>query len=175
VGNLIILVAAVILSTAVVLFATNLTASQVTKETLYIPSSHIWYVNGTYSVAAVAVTDTGATDIVIAKLGVKGLTCQWNGNESYVVYTRLNGTLPGDLPFVGNFAGNATVTIAGQDYVFSEAEAGLMLKAGETVLFYAAVPNRVMLYDISTPVNIVISTSQSIYCTQGIVESGETD
>jgi hypothetical protein len=175
VGNLIILVAAVILSTSVVLFATNMTASQVTKETLFIPSSHIWYVNGNFSVAAVAITDTGATDIVVAKLEVKGLTCQWSGNESYVVYTRINGTLPGDLPFVGNFTGNATVTIAGQEYVFSQAGTGLTLKAGETVVFYAAVPNRMMLYDLARPVNIMLSTSQSVYCTEALVESGDID
>jgi len=150
-----------------------MTASQVQKETMFIPTSHIWYVNSTFSVAAVAITDTGATDIVITKLEVKGLTCQWSGNESYVVFARLNGTLPGSLPFISNFAGNATVTIAGAQYVFSQANSGLTMKAGETIVFYIAVPNRMMIYDLATPVHILLTTTQSIYCTDTLVETGE--
>jgi hypothetical protein len=174
VGNLIILVAAVALSTTLVLFATNVTSSQVQKESLYIPSTHIWIVNGTYSIAALALTDTGPTDIVLTKLEIKGMQIQWNGNgtDSYVIYAKVNGTLPGDLPYADiTNSGNTTITIGGQDCTFAPAEVGLTLKSGYTMAFYVAVPNRIMMYDLATPVGMIISTTQAVYCTQTLVQS----
>ena len=173
VGNLIILVAAVILSTTVVLFATNVTGSQVQKEKMYIAASHIWYVNSSTSVAAIAISDTGPTDIVLSKLDVKGLQCEWNGTSNYVVYCKINGTMPGDLPFIMdiNREDNTTITIGLQDYDFVGASEGLTIKSGWTIAFYIVVPNRVMVYDLSTPLRMVITTTQGIYCTETIVQT----
>lgn len=173
VGNLIILVAAVILSTTVVLFATNVTSSQVQKESLYIPSSHVWYVNSTCSVAAIAITNTGPTDIVLIKLDVKGLQCQWNGTDNFVIYAKTNGTLAGDLPYQADFSNiaNSTITIGGEGYEFTTAETGLTLRSGYTMAFYVAVPNRVMVYDLSTPLRMLISTTQAVYCTETVVQT----
>jgi hypothetical protein len=173
VGNLIILVAAVILSTTVVLFATNVTGSQVQKEKMYIATSHIWYVNSTTSISAIAISDTGPTDIVLNKIDVKGLQCEWNGTSSYVVYCKINGTMPGDLPFILdiNREGNTTVTIGLENYDFVGASEGLTIKSGWTIAFYIVVPNRVMVYDLSTPLRMVITTTQGIYCTETIVQT----
>jgi hypothetical protein len=173
VGNLIILVAAVILSTTVVLFATNVTGSQVQKEKMYIATSHIWYVNSTTSIAAIAISDTGPTDIVLNKIDVKGLQCEWNGTDNYVVYCKINGTMPGDLPFISDIdrEGNTTVTIGLEDYDFVGASEGLTIKSGWTIAFYIVVPNRVMVYDLSTPLRMVITTTQGIYCTETIVQT----
>jgi len=173
VGNLIILVAAVILSTTVVLFATNVTGSQVQKEKMYIATSHIWYVNSTTSIVAIAISDTGPTDIVLNKIDVKGLQCEWNGTSNYVVYCKINGTMPGDLPFIMdiNREDNTTITIGLQDYDFVGASEGLTIKSGWTIAFYIVVPNRVMIYDLSTPLRMVITTTQGIYCTETIVQT----
>ncbi len=173
VGNLIILMAAVILSTTVVLFATNVTTSQVQKEKMYVTTSHVWYVNSTTSIAAVAICDTGPTDIVINKLDVKGLQCDWNGSSNYVVYCKINGTMPGDLPFVGNLTNteNSTIVIGNQPYDFIAAGEGLTIKSGWSIAFYAVVPDRVMVYDLSTPLRMVISTTQGVYCTETLVQT----
>jgi hypothetical protein len=173
VGNLIILVAAVILSTTVVLFATNITSSQVQKEKMYIATSHIWYVNSTTSIVAIAISDTGPTDIVLNKIDVKGLQCEWNGTSNYVVYCKINGTMPGDLPFILdiNRSGNTTVTMGLLTYDFVGASEGLTIKSGWSIAFYIVVPNRVMIYDLSTPLRMVITTTQGIYCTETIVQS----
>jgi hypothetical protein len=172
VGNIIILVAAVTLSTTVVFFATNVASSQVQKESLFIPSSHVWYVNSTNSVAALAVTNTGPVDIVLTKLDIKGLQCQWNGTDNFVIYTKTNSTLPGDLPYVADIPnGNITIKIGGTDYDFTTAETGLTLRSGYTMAFYVAVPNRVMVYDLSTPLRMVISTTQAVYCTETLVQT----
>jgi hypothetical protein len=172
VGNLIILVAAVILSTTVVLFATNVTSSQVQKEAVFIPSSHVWYINSTSSIAAVAITNTGPTDVVLTKFDVKGLQCQWNGTDNYVIYTKVNGTLPGDLPYAAiTNTENVTIAVGGTDFVFAPAEAGLTLRSGWTMAFYVSLPNRIMLYDLATPVRMLITTTQSVYCTETLVQT----
>ncbi len=173
VGNLIILVAAVILSTTVVLFATNVTSSQVQKEKMYIATSHIWYVNSTTSVAAIAICDTGPTDIVLNKIDVKGLQCEWNGTSNYVAYCKINGTMPGDLPFTTDISQseNTTITIANKDYDFQIAGEGLTIKSGYSLAFYIVVPNRVMVYDLSTPLRMVITTTQGVYITETLVQT----
>jgi hypothetical protein len=173
VGNLIILVAAVILSTTVVLFATNVTSSQVQKEKMYIATSHIWYVNSSTSIAAIAICDTGPTDIVLNKIDVKGLQCEWNGTNNYVVYCKLNGTMPGDLPFVADIsqAGNTSIPIGNSDYNFEVAGEGLTIKSGWSIAFYIVVPNRVMVYDLSTPLRMVITTTQGVYITETLVQT----
>ncbi len=173
VGNLIILVAAVILSTTVVLFATNVTTSQVQKEKMYIATSHVWYVNSTTSIVAIAVSDTGPTDIVLNKIDVKGLQCDWNGTSNYVAYCKINGTMPGDLPFIDEISrsGNTTVNIGQKPYDFMIAGEGLTIQSGWTLAFYIVVPNRVMVYDLSTPLRMVITTTQGVYCTETLVQT----
>jgi hypothetical protein len=173
VGNLIILVAAVILSTTVVLFATNVTSSQVQKEKMYISTSHIWYINSSTSIAAIAICNTGPTDIVFNKIDVKGLLCEWNGTTNYVSYYKVNGTMPGDLPLMTNInhSGNTTITIAGSPCDFQIAGEGLTIKSGYTVAFYVVVPDRVMVYDLATPLRMVITTTQGIYVTETLVQT----
>jgi hypothetical protein len=173
VGNLIILVAAVVLSTTVVLFTTNVTSSQVQKEKLYIATSHVWYCNSSTSIVAIAICDTGATDTVLSKVDVKGLQCQWNGTSNYMVYTKINGTLPGDLPLITEFnrGGNTTAIIGDSEYKFEAATEGLTIQSGYTLAFYVVVPNRVMIYDLSTPLRMVITTTQGVYCTETVVQS----
>ncbi len=173
VGNLIILVAAVILSTTVVFFATNVTTSQVQKEKLYIATSHVWYVDDTTSIAAIAISNTGPTDIVLNKIDVKGLQCEWNGETNYVAYCKINGIMHGDLPFVAEISNteNTTITIAGQPYDFTVASEGLTIKSGNSVAFYIVIPDRIVIYDLSTPVRMVITTTQGVYCTETLVQS----
>lgn len=173
VSNLIILMAAVVLSTVVIFLATNVMSSQVQKQQLYIATSHIWYANSTTSIAAVGISDTGSTDIVITQLSVNGLQCDWNGNNNYIVYCKIAGTMPGDLPLMTDLSNTAatTVTINNQPYQFALASEGLTIKKGESIAFYAVVPNCIMIYDLSTPITLVISTTQGVYFTQTLVQT----
>ncbi len=173
VGNLIILVAAVVLSTTVVLFATNVTSSQVQREKVYIVTNHIWYVNSSTSIVAIAVCNTGPTDIMLNKIDVKGLKCEWNGTSNYVAYCKINGTLPGDLPYTSdiNHFGNTSIPIGESAYSFQVATEGLTVKSGWTIAFYVVVPDRIMVYDLSTPLRMVITTAQAAYVTETLVQS----
>ena len=69
VGNLIILTAAVLLSTTVVLFASNVTANQVQKESLYISQVDLSIDNGT-----ITIINTGPTSIMVKQMVIKGET-----------------------------------------------------------------------------------------------------
>lgn len=67
VGNLIILVAAVALSTTVVLFAVNVTSNQVQKESLQITDVTLNTANCTISIQ-----NTGSTSIRVSQITIKG-------------------------------------------------------------------------------------------------------
>jgi hypothetical protein len=67
VGNLIILIAAVALSTTVVLYAVNITSNQVQKESLYISSATL-----TTDKAEIGISNTGPTSIRVTQLTIKG-------------------------------------------------------------------------------------------------------
>ncbi len=69
VGNLIILMAAVILSTTVVLFAMNVTANQVQKESLYISQANLNLTSG-----EITIVNTGPTSIMMRQIIIKGET-----------------------------------------------------------------------------------------------------
>jgi hypothetical protein len=67
VGNLIILVAAVVLSTTVVLFAVNVTSNQVQKESLYIAAAYL-----DADKAELTIVNTGPTSIRVSQITIKG-------------------------------------------------------------------------------------------------------
>lgn len=67
VGNLIIIIAAVALSTTVVLFAVNVTSNQVQKESLYIAGATL-----DTEQAVISVVNTGPTSIRISQITIKG-------------------------------------------------------------------------------------------------------
>jgi len=174
VANLIILVAAVLLATVVVVFAVNLTASEVQKEKVFITTTHIWYVSGDESVAAIGISNIGPTDIVLTQINVNGLQCQWDGTTNYVVYCENDGSFPGDLPSVQTISNtqNTTITIGGQPYDFAPASIGLTVKSGWSIAFYVVLPpNLISIDNLSTPVLITINTSQAAYFTETIVQS----
>ena len=67
VGNLIILMACVILSTTVVIFATNVTSNQVQKESLFIAGQTL-----DTEKAVISIVNTGPTSIRVSQITIKG-------------------------------------------------------------------------------------------------------
>ncbi len=67
VGNLIILIAAVVLSTTVVLYAVNITSNQVQKESLFISDATL-----TPEKADISISNTGPTSIRVSQITIKG-------------------------------------------------------------------------------------------------------
>ncbi|XES78577.1 MAG: hypothetical protein ACBZ72_06815 [Candidatus Bathyarchaeia archaeon] len=76
------------------------------------------------------------------------------------------------MPYVADIPkGNITIKIGGTNYDFNTAETGVTLRSGHTMALYVAVPNRAMVYDLSTPLRMVISTIQAVYCTETLVQT----
>lgn len=67
VGNLIIIIAAVALSTTVVLYAVNVTTNQVQKESLYVAGATL-----DKETAEISLVNTGPTSISISQVTIKG-------------------------------------------------------------------------------------------------------
>jgi hypothetical protein len=146
------------------------------KENLIIPATHLWYINGTSSVGALGLTNTGSTDIIINKITVKGINCQWNsGDQSFIVYSKVAGAIPGDLPFIDisrpDGSSDYNISIADAPYTFTVAAQGLSLKAGSSMMMYIALPNNLMIYDMGQPVRVVVSTTQAVYTIEAAVET----
>lgn len=173
VANLMIIVAAVSLSTTVMFFAVNVTTSQVQKENLYISETHIWYINSTHSVGSMVVVNTGPTDIVLSRIVVKGLKCTYNSTTNYMVYNKTNAGVPSDLPFVSNFTSmqTNTITIGGLTHDFVGATEGLTVKSGWTLMAYLAIPETFIVYDLGQPARITLTTTQAAYCTETLVQT----
>jgi hypothetical protein len=94
------------------------------------------------------------------------------------VYTKVNGTLPGDLPLINMFnrdsskdGGNTTVALWDSSHDLQMAGEGLTIPSGYTLVFYIVIPNRLLIYDLSTPIRMVITTTQSVYATETVVQS----
>jgi hypothetical protein len=173
IATLMTLTAAVVLSATVVLFATNVTAGEMSsKENVIIPTTHIWYINDTNSVGAIGLTNTGSTDIIINKITVKGIKCEWNeGNNSFVLYYKMTGAIQGDLPFVDVVAPQSNVTIADQPCTLDVASQGLSVKAGTSMICYIALPGNIMIYDMGQSIHVSVLTTQAIYTVEASVEA----
>jgi hypothetical protein len=154
IATLMTLTAAVVLSATVVLFATNVTAGEMSsKENVIIPTTHIWYIN-------------------INKITVKGIKCEWNeGNNSFVLYYKMTGAIQGDLPFVDVVAPQSNVTIADQPCTLDVASQGLSVKAGTSMICYIALPGNIMIYDMGQSIHVSVLTTQAIYTVEASVEA----
>lgn len=128
VGNLIILVAAVALSTTVVLFAVNVTANQVQKESIQITDVKL-----NTQECTISIQNTGATSIRISQVTIKG--------DKYSNYTSAP-EIPDGLP------------------------------KGESATLKITLNNgTITTNDVGRPSTIVITTTQSTYFTETIVQA----
>jgi len=173
VATLIILVVSVLLSSVVSYFAINVTRARVQQEKLYLSKVYVWYENSTSSLGCLVVTNTGATDVVLSKIAIKGEESPWNGTTTYVLYNKTEEVLSADLEFVSNFnqTGSNVLNLDGTDYTLVVASENLILQSGWTMLFYIVNPQNIMVYDVGTPVGVTISTGQSIYGTETVVKA----
>jgi hypothetical protein len=136
------------------------------------PSAHVWYVNSNASVGGIILTNSGQTDAIISKITINGANCIWNNHgDSFILYNKTVGSFPGDLQFTAISPVNQEISIGNQKFQFEAASEGVSLKAGSSMALYIQTPNNIMVYNMGTPVTIVITTTQAIYSTQTNVES----
>lgn len=173
VASLIVLVVSVLLSSVVSYFAINVTRARVQQEKLYLSKVYVWYENSTSSLGCLVVTNTGATDIVLSKIAIKGRDSPWNGTTTFVLYNKTEEILSADLEFVSNFnqTGSNVLNLDGINYTLVVASENLILQSGWTMLFYIVNPQGIVVYDVGTPAGVTVSTGQAVYSTETNVKA----
>ena len=114
VGNLIILMAAVILSSTVVIFATNVTGNQVQKESLYISETTM-----NTQQATITIKNTGPTSAMINQILIKGEKVTFTSDPAIEetglakgAETTLTVTLPPDLITIDDIGRPVNIVIS---------------------------------------------------------------
>jgi len=173
VASLILLVVSVLLASVASYFALNIARARVQQEKLYLSKVYVWYENSTSSLGCLVVTNTGATDVVLSKIDIKGQESPWNGTTTYVLYNKTEGILSADLEFVSTFnqTGTNVLNLGGKNYTLTVASENLILESGWTILFYIVNPENIMVYDVGTPILVTISTGQAVYGTETVVKA----
>ena len=173
VASLILLVAGVLLAGVGSTFALNIAGSRIQQEKMYLSNVAVWYKNTTTSLGSLLVTNTGETDIVLSKVTVKGQESTWNGTETFVLFTKVEGVLSTNIEYVSNFnqTGENKLTFDAVEYDFTVVSENLILQPGWTMLFFIVNPGNLIVYDVGTPVRVTISTGQSLYATETIVKA----
>jgi hypothetical protein len=173
VASLIILVVSVLLAGVATSFALNVAGSRVQQEKLYLSNVAVWYKNSTTALGSLLVTNTGETDIVLSKVTIKGLESTWNGTETFVLYTKVEGIMSAKLEYVENFnqTGENSLNLEGTEYDFTVVTENLILQSGWTMLFFVVNPGNLIVYDVGTPARVTISTGQALYATETIVKA----
>ena len=151
VASLILLVVSVLLAGVASYFALNVAGSRVQQEKLYLSNVAVWYKNSTTSLGSLLVTNTGATDIVLSKVTIKGQESPWNGTQTYVLFTKIKGILAANLEYISNFnkTGTNQLTLDAIDYDFDVVSENLILQSGWTMLFFIVNPQNLIVYDVA--------------------------
>lgn len=167
VTTLILLVVAVLLTSTVTYYATNITMTRTQQEEVRITKKHIW-VNSTGAVAALKVQNIGGRDILVDKIAVRSVETPW----SRVYYYRVpsNASITGDMNITSaaKLTG-ASVTIDGRTY--SQASVDIPLASSGVLLIYVNSPSNIDLEDIGTACSITVFTVNGQYIVESMVES----
>lgn len=173
VATLILLVVSVLLAGVGSYFAINVAGTRIQQEKLYLSSVSVWYENINSSLGGIIVTNTGATDVILSKVTIKGQDSTWNGTSTYVLYTKKEDIISANLEYVSNFnqTGTNTLNIDGTTYNFTVVSENLILQSGWTMLFFVVNPGNLIVYDVGTPIRVMIVTGQALYATETVVKA----
>jgi len=148
ISTLIILIASVILSAGLIFFGGSLFQSNAEREAIQLSNAHIWVSpNGTSSVAAVVIQNTGDKQLVIERIAIRGLSVpisDWYYNNDATMATASN--IQRDLPYDGTLGTVNIDGVAGEE-VLTRATGPLYLDQGQVVFVYLANPAGISAID----------------------------
>ena len=165
VSTLILLVVAVLLAAVVTYYATNITMVRTETEAVQVSKPHIW-VNSTGSVAAMKLQNLGGKDILVDKIVIRGVDCDWVDVKYYLVPIGVDVTGDFNLTYSGT---EFRVDIGGVPAVldWDTGTDDIPMRSGGTMLFFISDPANVTLDDIGTSISLTIFTSNA----QWIIET----
>ncbi|MEE8354706.1 MAG: hypothetical protein V3S09_02675 [Candidatus Bathyarchaeia archaeon] len=167
VSTLILLVVAVLLTTVVAYYATNVTMTRTEMEEVRLTDTSIW-VNSSGAVGAVKLHNLGGRDLLIDKFSVRGVVSAW----SDIYYYRVpSGTvIGGNLNITSHASLTGTfVIIDGKNY--TRANEDIPLISGGEILVYLKDPDNIQQDDIGTTVSVSVTTNNAQYINECNVES----
>jgi mRNA-degrading endonuclease toxin of MazEF toxin-antitoxin module len=167
VSTLILLVVAVLLTTVVAYYATNVTMTRTEVEEVRLTDGHVW-VNSSGAVGAFKLQNLGGRDLLIDKFSVRGVDSEW----SDIYYYRVpSGTVIGGNLNITSYSSltGSSVLIEGKDFIQADAEIPLI--SGGELLVYVKGPDNIQQDDIGTTVSISVTTTNAKYITECNVES----
>jgi flagellin-like protein len=171
VSTLIMLVVAVLLAAIVTYYATNITMTRTTTEDARVSKYHIW-VNSSGSMGAFKLQNLGGKDILIDKVVIRGVSCNWLDVAYYRVQELDDVT--GDFVLTYNATSdvfNATIGgISTADWTYG-GDSDIPMRSGETILFSVLNPTNIGLDDIGTPISITVFTNNAQWIIETNVES----
>ncbi len=169
VSTLIMLVVAVLLAAIVTYYATNITMTRTTTEDARVSKYHIW-VNATGSMGAFKLQNLGGKDILIDKVVIRGVSCNWADVAYYRVQDGDDVTGDFNLTYDGsNF--NATIGLIDLANWIYDGDSDIPMRSGETILFSVENPTNIGLDDIGTPISITVFTNNALWIIETNVDS----
>jgi hypothetical protein len=167
VSTLILLVVAVLLTTVVAYYATNVTMTRTEMEEVRLTDDHVW-VNSSGAVGAFKLQNLGGRDLLIDKFSVRGVDSEWPDIYYYRVPsgTVIEGSL--NITSYASLTGSS-VLIDGKNY--TQADADIPLISGGELLIYVKGPDNIQQDDIGTTVSISVTTNNAQYINECNVES----
>jgi hypothetical protein len=170
VTTLIILVVSVLLAGVVTMYAINITSTRTQQEELRMTKQAIWvYASGT-AYAGVAVDNVGGRDVVIDKVTVRGVECDW----SSIYFIRLGSAISGSLNCPAETPNWTTfVYTTGANATFTSDTTDQPLASGDTLLLYIIAPDSVNVNDVGTTIGITVFTENAQYYVECNVRTNE--
>jgi len=167
VTTLIILVVAVLLTSVVTYYATNMTMTRTRQEEVRITKQHIW-VNSTGAVAGFKIHNMGGRDVLVEKIEVRGVEDSWS---SVYYYRDPSGAeLIGDMKITSPTKLSGTsVTLYGRTY--NRSSRNIPLASGGVLFIYVKNPSNIDLTDLGTACSITVFTLNAQYIVETIVGS----
>ncbi len=148
IGTLIILIASVVLSAGLIFFGGSLFQSNAEREAIQLSNAHIWISpNGTSSVAAMIIQNTGGKQLTIERIAIRGLSIpisDWYYNNDATMATASN--IQRDLPYDGSI-GSVNIDGAAGEEAFIQATGPLYLDQGQVAFVYLANPAGISAID----------------------------
>ena len=167
VSTLILLVVAVLLTTVVAYYATNVTMTRTEMEEVRLTDDHVW-VNSSGAVGAFKLQNLGGRDLLIDKFSVRGVDSAWPD----IYYYRV----PSGTVIEGNLNITSYVSLTGSSVLidsrnYTQADADIPLISGGELLVYVRGPDNIQQDDIGTTVSISVTTNNAQYINECNVES----
>lgn len=173
VTTLIILVVSVLLAGIVTYYATNITMTRTQQEDVAVSMEHVW-VNSTGAVAAFKLQNLGGRDILIDKIAVRSVACNWS--TTYIWRVPGNTTVMHDLPItspanVDGSANSTTLTLEGATQTLATPGGPVPLSSGGVLVVYIGHPDNISMDDIGKTTSITVFTMNGQYIVECNVAS----